>query len=127
MKNINPFNTDLTAEQLKKVKTLVRRDCCNYNGGNCILLDDGDEHPCPQLNSLHLICNWFKDAVLPLNAALVAEICAPDKDSTKKCTTCGKSFLSQSNSAKYCPKCAVKVRKNKQAEYARKKRSNVDK
>lgn len=33
----------LTPPQSRKVNALVRRTCCNYDNGNCILLDDGDE------------------------------------------------------------------------------------
>ena len=32
----------LTPPQSRKVNALVRRTCCNYDNGNCILLDDGD-------------------------------------------------------------------------------------
>ena len=45
----------LTPPQSRKVNALVRRTCCNYDNGNCILLDDGDECVCPQLISLSLI------------------------------------------------------------------------
>ena len=43
----------------------MRRTCCNYDNGNCILLDDGDECVCPQLISYSLLCKWFRVAVLP--------------------------------------------------------------
>ena len=31
--------------QYRKVRRLVH-ECCNYNGGNCIALDDGEECVC---------------------------------------------------------------------------------
>lgn len=46
----------LTPPQSRKVNALVRRTCCNYDNGNCILLDDGDECVCPQLISYSLLC-----------------------------------------------------------------------
>ena len=33
----------LTPPQSRKVNALVKRECCNCIGGNCILLDDGEE------------------------------------------------------------------------------------
>ena len=54
----------LTPPQSRKVNALVRRTCCNYDNGNCILLDDGDECVCPQLISYSLLCKWFRVAVL---------------------------------------------------------------
>lgn len=37
----------LTYPQYRAVRRLVH-DCCNYDGGNCLLLDDGEECVCPQ-------------------------------------------------------------------------------
>ena len=34
----------ITLEQSKKVGGLIRSLCCNYDEGNCLLLDDGE--PC---------------------------------------------------------------------------------
>ena len=78
----------LTPPQSRKVNALVRRTCCNYDNGNCILLDDGDECVCPQLISYSLLCKWFRAAVLPADRLLYAELYQTgDK---KKCTECGK-------------------------------------
>ena len=60
----------LTPPQSRKVNALVRRTCCNYDNGNCILLDDGDECVCPQLISYSLLCKWFRVAVLPADRLL---------------------------------------------------------
>ena len=87
----------LTPPQSRKVNALVRRTCCNYDNGNCILLDDGDECVCPQLISYSLLCKWFRVAVLPADRLLYAELYQTgDK---KKCTECGAFFASTSNSA----------------------------
>ena len=64
----------LTPPQSRKVNALVRRTCCNYDSGNCILLDDGDECVCPQLISYSLLCKWFRIAVLPADKELYAEL-----------------------------------------------------
>ncbi|MGJ4828558.1 cysteine-rich VLP protein [Streptococcus pyogenes] len=37
----------LSPKQVKLVNRLVRKECCNYDNGNCILLDDGEACPCP--------------------------------------------------------------------------------
>ena len=38
----------ITLKQSKRINTLVRKLCCNYVDGNCLLLDDGEEHACVQ-------------------------------------------------------------------------------
>ena len=45
-------------------------ECCNYDGGNCIALDDGEECVCVQSISYSLLCRWFRAAVLPLDREL---------------------------------------------------------
>lgn len=37
--------------QRGRVNKLVRRRCCCYDHGNCILLDDGEPHRCVQIIS----------------------------------------------------------------------------
>ena len=59
--------------QYRKARKLTH-ECCNYCDGNCLLLDDGEECVCVQSISYSLLCRWFKAAVLPLDAALYAEI-----------------------------------------------------
>lgn len=55
----------LTYRQYRAVRRLVH-DCCNYDGGNCLALDDGWE-PCVCVQSItySLVCKWFRAAVLP--------------------------------------------------------------
>jgi hypothetical protein len=59
----------LTQEQLPLVRRLVRQ-CCNYDHGECIALDDGAGCPCVQTISYSLLCRWFRNAVLPLDPVL---------------------------------------------------------
>ena len=61
--------------QRGRVNKLVRRLCCCYDHGNCILLDDGEPHRCVQIISLTgIYCNYFKRAVLPADKELCAQI-----------------------------------------------------
>ena len=68
----------LSSRQSRKVNTLVKKECCNCENGNCILLDDGDTCVCPQLISYSLLCKWFRIAVLPLDKLLYAELYQTD-------------------------------------------------
>ena len=114
----------MTPAQRKQASAMLRRECCSYDDGNCLELDDGDTHTCPQLLSGAVCCTWFRHAVLPLNETLEAEIFR-DRD-TKRCTLCGAAFVPGSNRAKYCPDCAAKVHRRQKAESERKRRSVVD-
>lgn len=110
----------LTPPQCRKANALVRRECCNYDGGNCILLDDGETCVCPQSISYSLLCKWFRAAVLPLDRELTAELFTPEDK--RKCNVCGVSFASASNSVKYCPDCRKRITRKQAAERKRKQR-----
>ena len=56
----------------------------------------------------------------PLDAALCAEI-SKSWDEVKRCVECGAVFTPKSNRAKYCPDCAARVRRKKEAERQRQK------
>ena len=60
-------------QQYRTARRLVH-SCCNYDCGNCLLLDDGEECVCVQSITYSLICKWFRAAVLPLDAALYAAL-----------------------------------------------------
>ena len=86
----------LSSRQSRKVNTLVKKECCNCENGNCILLDDGDTCVCPQLISYSLLCKWFRIAVLPLDKLLYAELY--QTEDRKKCTVSSvKTFLNMKN------------------------------
>jgi len=114
----NPYKR-LTPAQRKQANALIRRECCCYEDGNCMLLDDGDTHICPQTISFSVCCKWFRWSVLPQIGTLEAEIFL-DKD-LKCCAVCGGIFIPKSNRAKYCPACAKKMRRRKEAELQRKR------
>ena len=108
----------MTYRQYQTVQRLVH-SCCNYQKGNCLLLDDGEECVCPQSISYSLICRWFRVAVLPTEESLyVALLHRKDR---KKCVLCGGWYVPKSNRAKYCPACAVTARRKKEAERQRKR------
>lgn len=108
----------VTPSRHNKVKTLIRKRCCNCDNGNCLLLDDGyDPCPCPQLITRSLLCKWFLNAVLPGDKPLYEEIIL--RKGKKFCSECGRVIIPSSNRAKYCPDCAVFVRRRKEAERQR--------
>ena len=114
----------MTPAQRKQANALIRRECCCYEDGNCMPLDDGDTHTCPQMISFSVCCKWFRQAVLPQDKPLEAEIFR-DKD-LKRCAVCGGVFVPKSNRAKYCPGCAARVHRRQKTESERKRRSTVD-
>ena len=114
----------MTPTQRKQANALIRRECCCYEDGNCMLLDNGDTHTCPQTISFSVCCKWFRWAVLPLAGTLEAEIYR-GRD-LKRCAVCGGVFVPKSNRAKYCPDCAARVHRRQKTESERKRRSAVD-
>ena len=114
----------MTPAQRKQANVLIRRECCNCEDGNCIVLDDGDACACPQIVSFSVCCKWFRWAVLPLAVTLEAEIYR-GRD-LKRCAVCGGVFVPKSNRAKYCPGCAARVHRRQKTESERKRRSAVD-
>jgi hypothetical protein len=67
------------------------------------------------------MCKYFRDNVLPLDAALNAEI---NKNlPTKKCERCKKTIVITGQNTKYCPECSALERKKKEAERQRKRRA----
>ena len=114
----------MTPTQRKQANALICRECCCYEDGNCMLLDDGDTHTCPQTISFSVCCKWFRWSVLPQIGTLEAEIFR-DKE-LKRCAVCGRVFVPKSNRAKYCPGCAARVHRRQKTESERKRRSCVD-
>jgi len=104
----------MTGGQFHRAKRLIRRLCANYDGGNCLPLEDGDACPCPQFITRTLICKYFRAAVLPADRALWSEIMAGW--SVKRCRICGASVVSRSNAVKYCRACALLERQRRDRE-----------
>ena len=75
--------------QYRRARRLVH-ECCNYDGGNCIALDDGEECVCVQSISYSLLCRWFRAAVLPQDKEL--ETALFHRLDAKRCAVCGALF-----------------------------------
>ena len=103
--------------QYRRARRLVR-ECCNYDNGQCMVLDEGDGCVCVQSISHSLLCRWFRVAVLPLDHQL--ETALYHRLESRRCSECGALFLPGSNRAKYCKDCAARVRRRKEAERQRK-------
>lgn len=89
----------------KRVATLLRKLCANYDGGNCLLLDDGESCVCVQsISKYGIYCNYFKNAVLPADERLHAEIMKPTGG--KRCVLCRQAFASRTKNQRYCTACA---------------------
>ena len=109
----------MTYSQYRKARKLVH-ECCNYDNGSCIALDNGEGCVCVQSISYSLICKWFRIAVLPLDRPLETELLY--WASMKRCDVCGQPFLPGSNRAKYCKPCASKIHRRQKTESGRKRR-----
>lgn len=67
--------------QARKCKRLARRECCNYDKGYCLFLDDGERCRCIQEISCYgIYCKYFKEAVLPIDKKLFKEIMQQNKN-----------------------------------------------
>ena len=85
-------------KQLRRAKKLIRKLCCNYDHGNCLALDDGEPCVCVQGISYSLLCNWFRNAVLPADHELLADVMRERPG--KRCAVCGKPVYSSSHRTK---------------------------
>ena len=114
----------MTPGQRKRANALIHATCCDYDNGNCILLDDGEECVCVQSISYSVCCTWFRRTVLPQDKALEAEIF--HDGSHKRCAVCGAAFVPGSNRAKYCVACAKRVHRQQKNASGRKRRDKAD-
>lgn len=112
---------ELTPSQRRRCSRLIRRLCANYDNGNCLPLDEGDGCVCVQMISFSLLCKYFRNAVLPDEKELYAEIL---KRRTNKCTVCGAEFAPNSNRQKYCTACSRMVHQKQKNESARRRRTD---
>ena len=108
----------LSPGQCRSTRSLIRKECCNYDSGICLAMNS---HHCTQEISCHVWCRWFQDLLLPLDPIFEAEI-FHDRP-LRKCSVCGTRFLPASPRSKYCPACASKVRRMKNAAYKRSART----
>lgn len=111
-----------TYTQYRRIRRLVH-ECCNYDNGDCILLDDGYEPcVCVQSISYSLLCRWFRAAVLPLDLELESTLFPPPSFGNRRCRDCGEVFKPPKHNTLYCPGCAAKRTRRKKREWAAKNR-----
>lgn len=113
-----------TYTQYRKICRLVH-ECCNYDGGNCLALDDGEPCVCVQSISYSLLCKWFRAAVLPLDKELCAALFPPPSFGQRTCRECGELFKPPKHNTLFCPKCAGERAKRSRREWARKNRGRA--
>ena len=117
----------LTLKQFAEIKTMIKSRCCNCYQGNCLLLDDGDSHTCPQLiTPSRIICRYFLDCVLPSDNTLMKSVTGQTPAETIVCALCGSKTEKTGRNQKFCPDCARKKQRQRNAEYMSAKRSRVD-
>ena len=118
---------NLTLKQFAEIKTMIKSCCCYCYQGNCLLLDDGDSHTCTQLiTPSHIICRYFIDAVLPADKTLHRSLINAPTAVMLTCSLCGKKTERTGRNQKFCPGCAKKKQRQRNAEYMSAKRSRVD-
>lgn len=91
--------------QLRRVKKLIRGLCANCDGGDCLLLDDGEAHVCPQLITYSLLCRYFRAAVLPARPGS----CTPTSWSGTPgsgAPTAARPSSPPGSRGVFCPRCA---------------------
>lgn len=110
----------LTPAQQSKCNRLLKRLCANYNDVNCLLLDDGEPCVCPQSICCSVPCRYFRNAVLPVENSLYAELF---RFEPKRCSRCDKPFLPKSNCQKYCESRGRLVHRIQKTESERRMRS----
>ena len=115
----------LTPAQRARCNRLIRRLCANYDGGNCLPLDDGEGCVCVQTISYSLLCNWFRNAVLPADHELLADVMRERPG--KRCAVGGKPFYSSSSRAKYCTASAKQERRTRDDKREREQYWNLRK
>lgn len=84
----------MTGRQRYRANALIKKLCANYDDGNCLLLDDGEGCVCVQSISYSLLCKYFRNAVLPADPLLEADILGTHPD---KCVSCGSPIIKRGN------------------------------
>ncbi len=112
----------MSDKQKQQAVALIKKLCCNYDSGNCLVLSGWDHTPCPQCASNSLMCKYFRDVLLEDREGQTLKAQIIGDENLKTCQMCGKPFQAISNRAKYCRQCSSKVEKDKATERKRKQR-----
>ena len=113
---------ELTREEKRAIHKLVKSLCANYDKDyGCLQLDC----ECFMLGKCWTgaLCRYFREAVLPADAALEAALLTDGPvPETRPCPVCGRAFLPDGRT-RYCSEaCAGAARRKKQRGYMRKYR-----
>lgn len=118
---------NLNSQSFSSVMTLIKKQCCNYYQCNCLLLDDGDSHTCPQrITPSHIICRYFLDTVLPADKVLHRSLISDPTAEMLTCALCRRKTERTGRNQKFCPDCAKIKQRKRNTEYMSAKRSRVD-
>lgn len=113
---------ELTRTERAGIRKLVSQ-CANFDRDyGCLPLDC----ECYMLGKwwTGAFCNYFENAVLPLDPVLQASLLGLSMPDTATCPVCGQSFVQQGKQAYCSAACASAARKKRQREYMRKKRAS---
>ena len=78
----------------------LMHECCNYDGGNCLILEDGEPCECVQRISYSLPADDIPADVLPLDETL--EACPVMHRGRRKRSVC-RAFFCPSPTEQKCP------------------------
>jgi len=114
--------TTYEASEQKRISALIKKECCNYDNGKCMLLElmEKEPTPCVQEISTDLTCGWFQNSVLPNDPQLMARLTGDAE--WKKCEICHRDFIPTGTNSKYCDRCRPDIRKQKKREYEQRRR-----
>ena len=122
---------------LAKVKSLIKAECCNYDPDYCGIYSYcfdpmyALDRRCSYFEEDSDSCEWFEEAVLPLNPVLAAayeiNFCIPQykpgmyEENTKilRCKMCPAAFVAANNRSVLCPTCNEKQQKEKSRSRSR--------
>ena len=111
---------ELTAAERAAIRSLVTSMCANYDGSYklCLPLDC----PCVMLHKWWTGggCKYFKNAVLPLDPALLEALTSEIK--TRSCTLCGAAFPISGKRAYCSAACVDEAQRKRNRKFMRKKR-----
>ncbi|MCL2579335.1 MAG: cysteine-rich VLP domain-containing protein [Oscillospiraceae bacterium] len=132
IKNLSPIERRpdgslprMTPRQRQEAVRLIRKICCNYLDGDCLLLDGGEGCVCVQSISYSVNCKFFRRVLLEDKKGLSLKAELFRDNDTKRCMVCGGMFSSKSNSAKYCGDCAKIVQRKQKVAHARNRRRSI--
>lgn len=104
----------MTTQQRNQAVKLIRRECCNCVGDECVIIEKEDRtYKCPQMLSYSVCCKWFRWAVLPLDSSLEKGVFGYSSVKMKKCNRCGRMLPSDLFNGRRCNYCEQELRERR--------------